>query len=150
MNDINGFQGEFDFLSNFYPCLIKFEGDTYPGAEHAFQAAKTLNSIERKAICNAGSAGKAKRLGRLVKLRKNWETVKDSIMLNVLRLKFKLGSPLARQLLDTGNRKLIEKNTWGDTYWGVYNDNGKNKLGQLLMQVRQELLDNTLEKDNVI
>ena len=46
---------------------------------------------------------------------------------------------LKQKLLETGNTELVEGNTWGDTFWGVYNVEGENILGRLLMKVREEL-----------
>lgn len=136
-NPIESFTGPFRFLSNFFPCDIDFSGYTYPTLEHAFQAAKTNDLSARKVILQAISPGKAKYAGRRVLLRSDWEEVKQDIMLSLLRKKFS-DDGLKGMLLDTGNRKLIEGNNWGDTYWGVYNGTGDNFLGKLLMQVREE------------
>lgn len=46
----------------------------------------------------------------------------------------------AEMLLSTGYEHLAEINTWGDRYWGVDTEgNGLNRLGELLMEVREEL-----------
>ena len=82
---------------------------------------------------------KIKRFGKTIKLRLDWEEVKVQIMLGLLRQKFKKGSSLGNRLLATGNQKLIEGNTWGDTFWGVCQGKGLNVLGKLLMQVRDEI-----------
>ena len=73
---INRFDGPYAFLSNFFFSPIEYEGITYPTVEHAFQAAKTLNPIERQAIADLPTPGAAKRAGRQVTLRKDWEDVK--------------------------------------------------------------------------
>lgn len=138
MSEINSFSGEYRFLSNFYDAEVEYDGKTYPSTEHAFQAAKTLNYAERNTICNARTAGQAKKLGRIVKLRDDWESIKYDVMLEVVRKKFK-HSDLAEKLLATGSAELIEGNTWNDTIWGVCNGRGKNWLGHILMQVRDEL-----------
>ena len=59
-------------------------------------------------------------------------------MLDILRLKFDPDSPLTKRLLTTYGAPLIEGNRWGDKYWGVCNGAGLNRLGELLMQVREE------------
>ncbi|NWN81082.1 NADAR family protein, partial [Bacillus sp. (in: firmicutes)] len=46
---------------------------------------------------------------------------------------------LKNKLLQTGESILIEGNTWGDKIWGVCNGVGENKLGKILMKVRNEL-----------
>lgn len=90
----------------------------------------------RVSLCR--TPGAAKRVGKTLTLRPDWEQVKDAIMLDVLRLKFALPD-LRYKLLCTANVQLVEGNTWGDTYWGVCNGRGANKLGELLMQVRNEI-----------
>lgn len=135
---INRFTGQYKFLSNFYPCEIEYEGLIYSSVEHAFQAAKSLDRQERIKISRASSPGMAKTLGRHVELRSDWGIVKDSVMENILRIKFK-DPELKRKLLATGVSELVEGNTWGDTYWGVCNRKGKNMLGKLLMKLRGDL-----------
>ena len=125
---------EHRFLSNFYPATIQHEGLVYPTVENAYQAAKCLDPKERLPFLRCGP-GTAKRLGRAVYCRPDWERVKLRTMAILLRIKF-LSRPLRQQLLDTGDAELIEGNTWGDTYWGVYQGNGFNHLGQLLMMER--------------
>lgn len=135
---INCFDGEFAFLSNFYPSPIEFEDITYPTNEHFFQAMKTLDLDERRAIANCATPGQAKRMGRRVALRPDWEEVKEDVMLTGLCIKF-TDRALRSQLLETGDEELVEGNSWGDTTWGVCNGVGQNKLGKLLMRVREEL-----------
>jgi N-glycosidase YbiA len=138
---INRFEGVYSFLSNFYPCPITFDGDKYDSVEHAYQAAKTTDAEERIKFQSyrMTPAGEAKRLGRLVTLRKDWEQVKNPVMLDLLRKKF-LGTKFTYLLGDTGSEELVEGNWWGDTYWGVCNGVGENYLGKLLMQVRSEII----------
>jgi len=140
---ITGFHSEYDFLSNFYLCPVALDGIDYPSIEHAFQAAKTDNPAERYQIQIASSPGEAKRLGRRVNLRDDWETVKLDIMLDMLRQKFTRQTELGQLLMATGDAELIEGNTWNDRFWGaVLKDEhwiGQNHLGRLLMQVRAEL-----------
>ena len=81
----------------------------------------------------------AKRKGRRVKLRDDWEEVKDQIMYEIVLNKFSQNEELRKKLIATGDEYLTEGNTWHDTYWGVCNGKGKNKLGKILMQVREEL-----------
>lgn len=138
MKKIDSFSGEFEFLSNFYPSEIEFEGIRYPTNEHFFQAMKTFDIETRKQIAAAPTPGKAKRLGRHCLLRPNWEVVKENFMITGLRLKFK-NPELKEKLLATDNAILEEGNWWGDTYWGVCEGVGKNRLGILLMGLREEL-----------
>ena len=138
---IDCFDGHWAFLSNFYWSEIEFEGITYPTNEHFFQAMKTLDVNERRAIANCRTPGQAKRMGRRVALRPDWEDIKESVMLEGLCLKF-TDEQLADWLLETGDEELVEGTTWHDNEWGncscpkCAHIEGKNKLGRLLMQVR--------------
>ena len=135
---IGSFQGEYRFLSNFHPSPVAMGDKVWPTVEHAYQASKTLDTGLRETIRMAATPGQAKRLGRILTLRRDWEAVKDGIMLDLLREKFR-SEPLKTALLRTHPHILMEGNTWNDTYWGVCRGVGKNMLGTLLMQVRDEL-----------
>lgn len=137
---IDKFRGKYWFLSNFYESPIEDENITYPTVEHYFQAQKTLNREEKLKITKATKPAKAKKMGRQVKLRKDWEDIKLQVMEKALRLKFQ-DSTLRKKLIATGDEELVEGNPWGDRYWGVCNGSGKNKLGKLLMKIRKELQD---------
>ena len=135
---IEYFDKEYRFLSNFYePSPVELDGVEYPSVEAAYQAAKTLNHHERWDF-TLMSPGQAKKAGKKLDLRPDWDQVKEDVMLGLLRQKFS-EDPLRQQLLDTGDEELIEGNWWHDVWWGVCNGVGKNRLGILLMQVRSEL-----------
>lgn len=140
---ITSFDGEYRFLSNFYPCdvWIKVHGESVlcPSVEHAFQALKTNDPAKRLEIIAAESASKAKYLGKSVLLRENWHEVKDSVMEKLVRQKF-ANLFLGNRLVATYPSELIEGNWWHDTYWGVCAGIGQNKLGIILMKVRDELI----------
>lgn len=135
---ITSFRNEYFFLSNFYPVEIKTATTTFPTVEHAFQGMKTLDLTIRQKIANCQTAKEAKQLGRRIKLRDDWEAVKVEIMYQLLKQKFS-NPELAEQLKATGDKELIEGNTWNDTFWGVCKGTGQNMLGKLLMRVRSEL-----------
>ena len=139
-NVIDSFRGEFDWLSNFFLCRVEFEGMNFSNVEAAFQAAKCLDMKERERFFGL-SGGQAKRLGRRVELRSDWEEVKIEIMRQVLKSKFTQNSELREKLIATGDTELIEGNNWRDFYWGVCNGKGQNHLGKLLMEVRAELVN---------
>lgn len=134
--DILEFSGEYRWLSNFWTSYLTYDGVDYCSVEHAYQASKTTK-IELRWLISRASAGEAKGLGRRLKLRPDWESIKDSVMLDLLRLKFQ-HPHLREKLIATGNALLVEGNRWGDTYWGVCNGVGENTLGKLLMVVREE------------
>ena len=141
---INRFIDEYEFLSNFYPSPIYDDtGKEYPTVEHYFQAMKTFNPQKRELIRLAESPGKAKRIGRLVQLREDWENRKLDIMEKALIQKFQIPK-LREKLLATGNEELIEGNFWNDTYWGICKGEGENHLGKLLMNIREKIRDGEL------
>lgn len=135
---ITRFRGKYSFLSNFYGCSIYYENDRYSSVEQAFQAAKTIDPVERKVIRHSYSPSDAKARGKLVTLRCDWESYRISIMRDLLMQKF--STPTLRQLLlSTGDAELIEENDHRDKFWGVYRGSGENMLGKLLMEVRLKL-----------
>ena len=138
---INQFSGEYAFLSNFYPSPLTFkdgeEEFVAKTVEHYFQYMKTPSMEEGIEILNAATPGEAKRLGRKCYLRKDWDNIKYEVMYRALKMKFK-DPELRAKLLATGDEFLVEGNAWGDRYWGVCGGRGLNKLGQLLMIVREE------------
>lgn len=135
---IDRFDGEYAFLSNYSASPFRVDYVLFPTMEHYFQANKADNQNDYLRIAYAPTPGEAKRLGRKIQLRPDWEKIKDNIMLTGLRKKF-ADPELRNLLLATGDEELVEGNYWGDTYWGVCNGVGQNKLGKLLMQVREEI-----------
>lgn len=143
MEQITAFKGDYFFLSNFYRCSMLYAGCLAPTAEHHYQAAKTVSALERDLVLGAASPGIAKRLGRNVTIRSDWEESKVDVMREILQAKF--GNPvLRRELLSTGDTLLIEGNTWGDRIWGTTKNSsgiyeGENLLGKLLMELRASI-----------
>lgn len=139
---IDSFLGEYRFLSNFYMYPVHYDGVLYPSNEHAFVAAKTEDKeLRAEMLRTCRTANEAKKFGRYqIKLRKGWDDIRIDVMKELLREKF-TNSNLREKLLATGNRELIEGNTWGDKFWGVCDSEGKNNLGKLLMEIRKELRD---------
>lgn len=138
---IDRFRDAYAFLSNFFEAEVNYGGLTYGSNEAAFQAQKCLSDEEKLPFTQAPPS-KAKRMGRRVPLRPNWEAVKLGLMEEIVRAKFTQHPELAQQLMATGDMALIEGNTWGDTFWGVDTRSGKgeNHLGRILMKIRSELL----------
>ena len=138
MQKINSFRGNYFFLSNFYESPVEYNGLTYKNVESAFQAQKTLSEAERIPFTNM-SGTEAKRAGRRVTLRKDWESVKVSIMKDIVTAKFTQNLSLKNALLQTAGFYLEEGNAWRDYFWGTVNGVGQNHLGKILMEVRDEL-----------
>jgi ribA/ribD-fused uncharacterized protein len=146
---ISAFENEYAFLSNFYDSPITIDNITYPTVEHFFQAMKCLHINDRKWIVSAPTPGVAKRIGRMLALRSDWESIKEDVMYRGLKAKF-ADKKFAEQLLDTGDAELIEGNWWHDNIWGDCRCDkcagipGQNRLGKLLMKVREELKNEIL------
>lgn len=136
---IDSFQGEYKFLSNFFLCKIEYNEVTYPSAEHAFQAQKSLSQIDQQEIAKLKNPGQAKRTGRKLKIRGDWDEIKLDVMKKILTVKFK-DPELAQKLIDTAPAELIEGNNWNDRYWGICKGQGLNNLGIILMNIRDSLL----------
>ncbi len=142
------FAGQFYFLSNFSPSVIRYDRREWDSAEHVFQAMKTRNKEQQEEVRLAHTPGEAKRVGRRVVLRRDWEEVKDKIMADILFEKFRQNPELLERLLSTNDDALVEGNNWCDNYWGrcfcgkcylrrAEEPNlGRNRLGELLMDTR--------------
>ncbi len=130
--------GEF---SNFSPHPIQLKEKLWPTSEHYFQAQKFSGTEHEEAVRLAKAPMLAARMGRSCELplRPDWESVKDAIMREALRAKFTQHPQLRSLLLSTGDAQLIE-HTANDTYWADGGDgSGKNRLGELLMELRAQL-----------
>ena len=128
-------------FSNFSPHPVELKGRRWPTSEHYFQAQKFAGTDHEEVVRLAGSPMVAARLGRSREcpLRPDWDEVKDSIMLEVLRAKFAQHAELRSLLLSTDDAQLVE-HTSNDHYWADGGDGtGQNRLGQLLMDLRAEL-----------
>lgn len=129
----------YPFLSNFHPSTIWINKKSYSTVEHAYQAHKTLVESSHELIRNCKSPAEAKKLGRSVEMRLDWDQVKVDLMRSFLRLKFE--SPFLRdQLKQTVGCKLVYGNTWNDRFWGVCRGTGLNWLGILLEEIRDEIV----------
>lgn len=134
-------RGKYGFLSNFAPYGVEFEGQWFSTAEHYYQAQKYASTPLAEQIRLTATPKEANILGRNANLplRADWEEVKEEIMLTVLRRKFTMHKELQKQLLATGEEELVEDDVTNE-YWGCgIKGKGRNRLGHLLMQVRDEL-----------
>jgi ribA/ribD-fused uncharacterized protein len=154
---IDKFEGKYRCYSNFSLDPVSYKGVMYRTSEHAFQCAKATTQLDHNWVMNQPTPGKAKKAGsrrglggQRIKIKPDWDAVKIDVMLEILRLKFQLPS-LKTILLESRDDELVEGNTWHDNYWGDCFCNscqsivGQNHLGKLLMQVREEYMN---EVDN--
>lgn len=144
MDDVIRFyavRGNYGCFSNFSPHPINLNGKTWPTSEHFFQAQKFAGTPDEEEIRRVKSPMTAALMGRSHQrpLRKDWESVKESVMYEVVFAKFTQHANLREILLGTGESLLVE-HTGRDSYWGDGGDgSGKNRLGKILMQVREDL-----------
>ena len=142
------FKHDYRFLSNFYSCIIYDENRImYPSVEHYYQAMKSYDINIHRRVASILYPKDAKLFGKRIEedkldFRQDWHEVKLKIMTKGLLQKFDNDSNLAKKLIDTNGYLLIEGNYWGDSYWGVdlKTGIGENKLGILLMRIRENLL----------
>ena len=140
---ITNFRGFYSFLSNFFNVKVSYRGHTFHNSEAAFQAAKCPDLVEDFTRISGRSA---RELGRHLPIRPDWEQVKEQVMYEVCLAKFTQNKHLAEALLATGDRMLAEENYWNDTEWGICAGVGQNKLGKILMRIRDEIHGSNLHK----
>ena len=132
---------EYGDFSNFSLHGFVIAGVYWKTVEHYFQAMKFEGTVYQQQVQEAYTAKQAAELGRRrdFPLRDDWDGIKDSVMLRGVRAKFQTHKDLRDLLLATGDQEIVE-NARGDYYWGCGADgSGLNKLGKILMQVRDEL-----------
>jgi len=120
---------------------FQLEGREWPTVEHYFQAMKFADADYQETIRQAAEPKQARKLGRrrFRKLRPDWPQVKAVYMTRALYTKCRTYPAIARELLDTGQQKLVENSQY-DYYWGCGRDRrGANMYGQVLMNVRAKL-----------
>jgi N-glycosidase YbiA len=128
-------------FSNFSSHGVELNGKWWSTTEHYFQAQKFVGTPHEEAIRLARTPKQAAEMGRDRKrpLRPDWELVKDEVMRTAVRQKFRTHKDIRQVLLETDDQELVE-NAPGDYYWGSGADgSGKNMLGKILMEVREEL-----------
>lgn len=140
-------------IDNMWPCEISAVmplrlitadvGDrvfqTARSSEHIFQAEKATHAESWLWVMAAGDGYEAKRRGRMVELRADWEAVKYDAMVAAVRAKIGQCPVARRVLLSTGDRRIEEGNWWEDRIWGVCppgSGDGDNWLGEVLMAER--------------
>lgn len=120
------------------------KGKAWSTTEHYFQAQKFADTEHEEAVrCCSGPMNAAK-MGRdrSLPLRKDWEEVKEKVMMDALIAKMEQHPNIKKLLLSTGDEVLVE-HTVNDSYWGDGGDgSGKNRLGGLLMELRSQLREN--------
>lgn len=139
---ITQFKDTYRWLSNFHKFEkpMEYDGMLFITNEHFYVAMKTTDKVLRQKVASHPLKG-LKAFGNTLPLRADWDGIKDAVMLYGLRYKFSVHNPKLRTLLiSTGSVEIQEGNWWNDKYWGVClkMGEGENRLGKLLMQVREE------------
>lgn len=160
MKMLHGFSAnKYEFLSNFYACDTFYknelmpEGMVFKTAEHAFQAAKATTVEDMLYVAEAHTPGEAKKRGRTIKIRADWDTIKDNVMYTILKSKFTDDQDMWNRMMATAPEydAFCEDNWWHDNYWGdcqcpsCKDIVGKNMLGKLLTKVRAELISDWIK-----
>lgn len=145
------------FLSNFYPhkkdggkfpheVKVFYNGVEFDCVENAYQAAKSLDKSEQIKISKLTPYQSVEYWQDRNDYRSDWHDIKLDIMKDLVTQKFTNNPKLKQMLLATGNMKLEEGNSWGDTFWGICDGIGENNLGKTLMSVRKELIQSEVLK----
>jgi ribA/ribD-fused uncharacterized protein len=141
-NQVFFYEHDFYVLSNFSAFRLKWKDYNFMTAEHAYHWEKFPDRGDTQyLILTAPSAHEAFKCAQEWRheRRADWDAVKVAIMKDILRAKAGQHEYVARKLLQTGDRELIE-NSWRDDYWGWGPQrDGQNMLGKLWMEVRAEL-----------
>jgi ribA/ribD-fused uncharacterized protein len=144
---INSFRGYHAWLSNMYDCEIEFMGHKFKSVENAYMFAKRPNDSEWLSKCLSLSPGDVKKASRMITVREDWESVKLSVMYELLKKKF-TQEPFKTDLLNTRGENIVEGNRWNDTFWGVdikvTPNVGENWLGRLIMDIRTKIKNGKL------
>ncbi|MCI5051211.1 MAG: DCC1-like thiol-disulfide oxidoreductase family protein [Candidatus Pacebacteria bacterium] len=138
---IKEFQGKYRWLSNFWPVQMEYKGRVFHNVENAFHSEKSDDKAFKNFCASESNPRIVKKKQReMIKLRSDWEEVKEDIMLELTRIKYQ-NPELQRKLFETGNQYLQEGNYWNDIFWGVNIKTGKgeNRFGKILMKVREEI-----------
>ena len=130
------------FLSNFYECLIFYKGLLYGSSESAYQAQKCRDESLKSRFSYGGewsSPIDSKNYGNEVDLVDDWDDIKDSVMFDVVLNKFIQNRDIAEKLVKLRHYDIEEANGHGDTYWGMVDGVGENKLGLILDSIANVL-----------
>lgn len=131
--------GPYGWLSNFSKYPIQIGDIVYPTSEHAYQCFKATNIHDFEYILDAKTPKEAAIRGRTLKeIRKNWDNLKIEFMKTIIHYKIEQHEDIKNKLLETGDAILIEDSPW-DSFWGCGKDgNGKNMLGKIWMEMRDQ------------
>lgn len=129
----------FDNLSAF---SVNLWGKTFMTSEHAYQWKKFSASHPDIAeeIFNSTSAYMTKKISdaHAGDVIPEWHQQKAEVMEEILRAKLAQHEKVKKLLIESGTREIIE-NSPADTFWGIADGSGENRMGKLWMKLRDEL-----------
>ena len=135
-------------LFSFDEPRIVVDGEEWAGSEAYFQAQKSLGTSDHetvKRLMQNADPMEAFGIGRRYSRRSDWFDVNVEVMRKAVRAKFTQNQGLKELLLSTGDHPLVQVKP-GDWFWGTGPDNnGKNMLGELLMELREGLRNGTIK-----
>ena len=135
LREINWFTGRYEFLSNSYNCDIEYDGIKYTNAATAFIAQQCTDEGAKRKFARL-AVNKARAKARNLPYNEEFEDNRLDIMRAILKAKFDQNPKLKRYLMGTKRLILVNNIGYRDEFWGVYNESGKNMLGKLLMELR--------------
>lgn len=137
------------FLSNWYPCKIKYNGLDFSSSEQLFMWMKAKHFKDEEIadeILNCKTPKESKKLGRKVRgfNQSIWDNVKVKYMHDAVDCKFKQNPELKSKFMKLGRFRFFVEGSPYDKIWGIGLDwqdvraenellwNGQNLLGELL------------------
>lgn len=135
------YESEYYMFSNFASFAVKYNGLLWATSEHAYQAAKFEDKEVVDLIHKSLSSHDCKKIARVHKEKINpiWDSVKVSVMEDIIRTKISMHPYIREKILETGDREIIEDSP-KDSFWGRGPDfKGRNELGKVWMKMRSEL-----------
>ena len=139
MNAIQGFKGEYAFLSPFFLSKISYEGNIFKSVIQFYVFHKTSNNVEKAIVLSKQTPNEIYNIGKNLRLKtEEWESIKERVMLTGYVLYFNQNSVFANSLLRTNNSQLIHQIIPPDKYWGIDQSTGegRNRLGAILSTIR--------------
>ena len=154
-DNVIGFFGELNALSNFHPAEFVMDGIKFPTSEHYIQYTKALafeDNVTAANILSANTPADSKSLGWTITNfdKEKWDKNAKALCLPGLREKFHQNKHLLETLLRTKDHTLVESakdKVWGtgialarddwhdDTLW-----HSQGILGEMLCEIRDDYL----------
>jgi ribA/ribD-fused uncharacterized protein len=132
---------EYGCFSNFSKHPVFLDERFWKTSEHYFQACKFHDVRYKNELNSIDSPNEIAKYGnrRDLPLRKDWNDVKDDVMKKVVLAKVLQHHEVRKVLMNTRESKIVE-HTKADHYWADGGDGkGRNRLGEILMEIRSEL-----------